>query len=169
MFYPHVIRLRGPWQREVRVRFDRQGTPLARVSSESRRVRLPDDWRDDLGPGFRGRVRYTRHFHRPSGLEPYERVWLICEGADRRTTWTLNGLPLHSLQGNSALLEVEITTRLERRNELCIDVELPPPPDAGKDPPHPEAAPLTAGVIREVRLEIRAGPVRRNLAGAAEK
>ncbi len=77
MPYPHNIRLRGPWQFEVL-------DCSARDASRSGVAKLPSDWGSELGTAFRGRVRYTRRFGRPDGLDPHERVCLVCEGADTR-------------------------------------------------------------------------------------
>jgi hypothetical protein len=43
---------------------------------------MPADWTATLGPGFLGTVVYRRVFHKPTGLEPGQGVWLLFERAD---------------------------------------------------------------------------------------
>jgi hypothetical protein len=117
-------------------------------------MKLPNDWAGTLGAGFRGRVRYTRHFNRPTGLEPREKVWLVVEGADARGDVQLNGQALGEVRGYALPASFDFTTLIAPRNELVIDVELPPP-DASDAAPRPGREDRPGGLIRDVRLEIR--------------
>src|SRR5689334_22515172 len=94
MAYPHLIRLRGPWEYE----------PLERYSAASTgdlpppgRVDFPAAWAAALGSDFFGRVRFRRRFNRPTGLEQHERVWLVAEGVAGLIAVTLNDQPLVGL------------------------------------------------------------------------
>lgn len=128
--YPHVIRLRGPWE-------------LAPVGSSApaRRVDVPSDWKLALGADFAGKARYTRYFNRPTGLEAHERVWLCCEGARERGEIALNGRNLASITTERGA-EIDITDLLALRNELAIEVSS-------------AAANLPGGLTGEVWLEVR--------------
>lgn len=138
----HTIRLRGPWEL----------TPLSTKFPPSERLpggehlgfdartmtqQLPAAW-DAVLPGVRGTVRYTRRFGQPTNLEPHERVWLMIEGAAGSVLIKLNG---ETVSDNFS----EVTDLLRERNLLQIDV-------TQSDPAQP------AGLIGEVRLEIRVGP-----------
>ena len=118
MPYPHVIRLRGPWQYRPLTRFDLGPLP------PPGRVELPTDWGATLGDEFRGRVRYERSFNPPTHLDPHERVWLVIEGAGARADVSLNGHPLGTVEGYALASEWDITEGIGRRNVLSIDVEL---------------------------------------------
>ena len=109
---PHVIRLRGPWLYEVV-----EGDP----GTHPRRgkVKMPTDWAETLGNDFRGRVRCTRHFGKPTGLHDRSLVMLVMEHAV--TQVTLNGQQLTE----SSPRQFDVTDHLPPRNELCVDVTLP--------------------------------------------
>jgi hypothetical protein len=159
MPYPHSIGLAGPWQchpiarylatPEGGVRIDRDNLPAAA------RARMPNDWQEIAGADFRGIVRHVRRFHRPTGLEPHERVWLVSEGVDSHGQFTLNGQSLGRSSGYAIPAEFDITDLLQDANDLTIDIEL------SYDPPHANATlrpgreKLPGGLIAPVRLEIR--------------
>ena len=153
----HVIRLRGPWQYEPLVRWalDAEGNRHAagELPPPGRMV-MPGDWGAALGPDFRGRVRFARAFGRPTRLEPGEQVWLVVGGVDLSGTAELNGRPLGPVAGVREPTRFEVTDRLAERNELVIEVELPPLAHADEQRLRPERATLPGGVIGEVRLEI---------------
>lgn len=98
---------------------------------------LPAAW-DDVLPAFRGTVRYTRRFGKPTNIEPRERVWLCLEAAAGRIAVQLNGAPL-------ATPRADVTELLRERNLLLIEV-------TQLDSTQP------AGLVGEVRLEICVGP-----------
>jgi hypothetical protein len=160
MPYPHVIRLRGPWDYQPLMRWrqlaGQDWTSEAANLPPPGKAKLPGDWGGTLGAAFRGRVRFTRHFNRPTGLETRERVWLIVEGADARCDVQLNGRALGEVRGYALTAGYDITTMIESRNELAIDVELPPAGARGA-PPRSGREQKPGGLIGEVRLEIR-GP-----------
>ncbi len=149
MTYPHVIRLRGPWDYEVLRDCGR--TPLPKEKTAGR-CKLPADWGDQLGDDFRGVVRYVRHFHQPTNLQPHDHVWLVCDGADAHAQASINEQPLGGIPGHATSAEFPLTRFLQPRNQVTIDVELPEDAD--------EAIRLgrmgrPGGLIGEVRLEIR--------------
>ncbi|MBI2827159.1 MAG: hypothetical protein HYX69_21010 [Planctomycetia bacterium] len=213
MPYPHVIRLRGPWDFEVLSRDASVGCsastgvvegahrnpvlaehptsaggsqpeePVLAEHPTKGRVQLPADWGETLGADFRGRVRYRRHFNRPTGLEPHERVWLVADGVDAAGSFSLNGQPLGLIDGYAVPATSDVTDRLQPSNVVEVDVVLPPdaalrgaarreprPPvstsargSAGASPsltPNPQ--PLTSAptpIIRPGRERLAGGPI----------
>ncbi len=121
--YPHRIHLRGPWDYEPLRRIE----PTASCPAEAAlpppgTMRLPCRWSDGGLRGFRGVVRFHRRFGKPSRLDPHERLWLVCEGADAISHWHLNGHYLGSHVGPFTPFEFDITERLELRNDLRVEV-----------------------------------------------
>lgn len=158
MAYPHVIRLRGPWECVQVV----AQTPLAEgtlaessVSLPDVRIKTPADWADTLGPDFRGRVGYSRRFNRPTNLEPHDRVWLVVEGVDARGRVALDGHGLGMIDGYALPAEWDITAFLQPSGVIMIEVELPPTGVSHPPPARPGRESLAGGLIGEVRLEIR--------------
>ncbi|HEV7223095.1 MAG TPA: hypothetical protein VGN42_10375 [Pirellulales bacterium] len=158
MPYPHVIRLRGPWE------FDVLEGAAAPAMPCSGKAKLPCDWSEALGREFRGQVRYRRRFNRPSGLDPHERVWLILEGVDAFGAATLNGRALGEVRGYALPASFDVTDSLAQANELLLDVELPRGSPDGPAPLRPGREDLAGGPIGEARLEIRAGAAIERLA-----
>ncbi len=99
---------------------------------------MPCDWGALLGPNFRGRVRFTRKFNRPTNLGPNERVRLVFAGLAGTTSLQLNGELLELAEGGA-----EIAARLAPSNVIVLEVELLP------------EQPLPSGPFCDVRLEIR--------------
>ena len=54
--------------------------------------RLRDPWQCDCLTN--GTTRWSRVFHRPTGLEPDDALWLVCSGLPAEATVTLNGKEL---------------------------------------------------------------------------
>jgi len=138
----HTIRLRGPWEltplgsAAANCEMLPGGDPLG-FAGETITQQLPAAW-DDVLPGFRGTVRYMRRFGRPTNLEAHERVWLVVADVAGSPTIRLNGEHVSDIS-------VDVTDRLLERNLLQIEV-------TQKDHTQP------AGLLGEVRLEIRVGP-----------
>ncbi len=154
----HVIRLRGPWHYEPLARTVLSGNGKTVVEPgelpPAGRTHLPSDWGESLGRDFRGRVRYTRHFNRPTGLDGSQRVMLVVEQVDALGHISLNGELLGEVLGQGGA-RFEVTSRLARHNMLAIEVELPrvtgqsaglARPAGREDQP--------GGLVGEVRLEI---------------
>lgn len=156
MPYPHTIRLRGPWQFSVLSRAVQQPVDRRDAFDSSRgRVNLPSDWGNTLGADFRGCVRYSRNFNRPTGLDPHERVWCVIEGIDPAGSVTLNGQALGCVAGYAMSASFDITLLIQDHNELTLDVEMPD--SFQRATPRPGREHLPGGAIGEVRLEIRTG------------
>ncbi len=158
---PHVIRLAGPWE----------FLPLARTvllpdgstQAESGelppggKVQPPADWGATLGADFRGRVRYRRRFGRPSGLAHNDRVDLVIDRVDAWARVTLNDAPLGEITAAQSCARYDVTARLEPRNELSVEVELPRQTPQSAPLPRGDRVGLPGGLVGEVRLEIHAG------------
>jgi acyl-CoA synthetase (AMP-forming)/AMP-acid ligase II len=72
---------------------------------------------------------WARRFGQPSGVEPGDRVLLVCERpteaamARPRLALSLNGISLVPIDPASARWEHEITPLLRERNELVVQAE----------------------------------------------
>lgn len=108
------------------------GEPLG-FAGETITQQLPAAW-DAVLPGFRGTVRYTRRFGKPTNLESHERVWLCVDEAAGTISMSLNG---EQVSDNF----FDVTDLLNERNLLQIEV-------TQLDSEQP------AGLVGEVRLEI---------------
>ncbi|MBW3596620.1 MAG: hypothetical protein KY475_05025 [Planctomycetes bacterium] len=127
----HIIRLHGAWDY----------VPLADNAAAGEppppgRTDVPADWDELLGRGFQGRVRCTRRFHRPTGLEGRARVWLVLEAANVLGEVLLNERPLDAALQDDERLRIEVTDRLRHTTEVSLTIELP------------------GGAIHSARLEI---------------
>jgi hypothetical protein len=131
--YPHRIRLRGPWECEPIIRIPETGVP----APPHRRMTLPCRWNQGGLADFAGRVRFRRRFGFPGRIDTFERVWITCAGVTATADVSLNGRQL----GHCAnAFDFEVTSLLQVRNELIVDVE--GPADSG-------------GLWGEVALEVR--------------
>ena len=156
----HTIRLRGPWEYQPLAHTSR--LPDGSVVDQAEipppppgRVTMPCDWGATLGHSFRGRVRYARHFHRPTGLTPGAVVRVTLTDVDGRAQVFLNGELLGMADGPTCPVQFEVTTRLQNRNRLEIEVDLPHESDGAPPlPRRPGREGLGGGLIGEVLLEI---------------
>lgn len=156
---PHIIRLRGPWDYEPlsRTRLLPDGTIREEGAGElppAGRIQMPADWAETLGAEFRGRVRYTRRFGCPSGLATNDLIELVIVQVDALGAVHLNGRPLVGIPAGQLNTRVDITRRLQPRNELHVEVELPDVDPAAPTLPRPGRGDRPGGLIGEVRLEI---------------
>jgi hypothetical protein len=144
--YPHRIRLRGPWEIEPLALLIYQGPgqfawrkhdlPPARI------VNSPGLWKDYGLSDFVGIVRYRRHFGLPRKLDEHETIWITCAGvADSCIVW-LNGERIANFAEPRLPFEVEVTGKLQDRNEIWLDIHYD----------HPNGG----GLCGDVALEIRA-------------
>jgi hypothetical protein len=131
----HVIRLRGPWTWQVLHRLPDSASPLASEGKQS----LPADWSKAVGAGFRGTVAYQRVFHRPTGLEADQQVWLNLAGVVSSAIVTLNQMQLGGVEAVGGRFAVE--SLLEETNLLTVAV-------------HHESGPNVGGLTGLVTLEI---------------
>ena len=148
----HQIRLRGPWEYEPLVKYLASGESQRDGLAAAGRIQMPADWGEVLGADFHGQVRFTRFFHRPTGLSEIETVRLVVEQVDCRAELTINDHPLGNQDGTD-VGRYDITTLLKPHNNLTIRVELPR--DADSTPPRPTGRlGMPGGIPGEVRLEI---------------
>jgi beta-galactosidase/beta-glucuronidase len=155
---PHVIRLRGPWRLEpiTRTRRLTDGTSQTIVGPlpAPGEISAPSDWGALLGRDFRGRVRYTRRFNRPTGMADILRIDLVVECVDAFGRVLFNGQPLGEIPLGFMEFRREIKSRLEPFNRLEIEVELPECDETSMRMPRGSRAGLPGGLVGEVRLEI---------------
>jgi hypothetical protein len=83
---------------------------------------LPCRWRDSGLDAFAGRVRFSRRFGYPGRIDDFERVWLTVEGVSTSAELALNARPIDCRLVGEDAYESEITSLLNARNELVIDV-----------------------------------------------
>jgi hypothetical protein len=156
----HIIRLRGPWQYEplARTRLLPDGSTITETGEVpgAGSMQMPADWNAALGSEFRGRVRYTRRFGRPRGLEDGDRVQLVLAQLDAFGAVCLNARPLVRIPPGMLDTRVDITDRLQPRNELSVEVELPRCDAASPPLPRLGRENRAGGLVGEVRLEISA-------------
>ncbi len=150
----HIIRLHGPWEYQPFVRFVMRAGSVEESDDlpPSGRVEIPGDWRETLGDDFYGRVRFMRHFHRPTGLETGQRVFLAVERVCLHGRVWLNEQLLGNVAYTGGPFRFEVSKNLDVRNLLAIEVELPPPENPGSARPDCELQP--GGLVGWVRLEI---------------
>ncbi len=156
----HVIRLRGPWHYQplARTVLLDNGTTRQQPGQlpPPGKARMPSDWSQSLGADFRGRVRFTRFFHRPTGLDGRQRIELVVHQVDAFGSVSLNGTFLGEICMDAGPVRFDISHQLESRNELTIEVELPDVTDGSAAlvrSPGREGKP--GGLVGEVGLEIR--------------
>jgi hypothetical protein len=105
------------------------------------RANMPADWSEILGGEFLGRVRFTRAFHKPTGLDLGERVFLVVEAPRSHGVVKLNRKPVGEVRYGSAPLRVDVTDLLGGDERLEIVVQ------------H-DSHEVVGGLVGEVRLEI---------------
>ena len=135
--YPHVIRLRGPWQ------FCHE-TGNANDSVNNQKTKLPCDVLQLLGTNESGHIRLSRRFGLPTNLEPDEHVELAIETVNVSAIVELNGKELDGIDPRSNASRFIVTDRLQSRNELAIVVALSPNSDS----------PILNATIESAQLEI---------------
>lgn len=98
------------------------------------RIRLRRPWHcEPVGGG----TRWRRPFHRPTGLGPDVRVWIVLQGFSAAGTVTLNGQTLGRLDPEQPECRLDATESLRPQNELTIELEAPAPaasPNTGSPP-----------------------------------
>jgi hypothetical protein len=105
-------------------------------------IHLGNAWEPPANPAGA----WERTFGRPSGVEPGDRVLLVCERGDAAPRpllrLTLNSIPLPPIGDAAARWEHDITPLLRERNELVTQsepAEGPPAVDRHGRAPLPEA------------------------------
>ena len=145
--YPHRIRLRGPWEYEPLARRVIHDSGQMEMRTESLpppgRMILPCPWRDGGLSDFAGKVRFRRRFGWPGRIDASESVWLTFAGAGSGSDVWLNGKFLGRHEGTSTAFDFPITSLLQLRNELIVEVDV---------------SPEASGLWGEVALEVRPKP-----------
>ncbi len=106
-------------------------------------IRLRGPWQ--LEPLGDGGACCRRTFHKPTGLDAGERVWLVVERPAGRAAVRLNGRALGVVEGEASVGRFDVTGRLADGNSLEIDVERAAPDAAA-----------AGELVGAVRLEIEA-------------
>jgi hypothetical protein len=101
---------------------------------------MPCRWGQAGLEGFAGRVRFRRHFGWPGRVDPQERVWLTFAGVAGAAEVWLNERFLGRFAEAAAPFELDVTSLLQVRNSLTVEVE---------------AADDAGGLWGEVALEVR--------------
>src|SRR5690349_16740182 len=99
--------------------------------------RLRDPWRCE--PVEQGGVRWSRVFHRPTGLEPDDELWLVVSGLPEGAQLTVNG---HAFAAGAT--QVNVTSHLADSNEVVILVPAPAARDTASPPACALATPPNA-------------------------
>ena len=106
-------------------------------------IRLRGPWEVAPLADSPGTTRCIRRFHKPTGLDAGERVWLVIEELPGQARVSLNAAPIAEVDRNSTR-RLDITPLLRPHNELAIDVACPADSDL-------------ASCLNSVRLEIVEG------------
>jgi hypothetical protein len=153
----HNIRLRGPWQVEAIERYVRRADGTYGRSSEPMpaavRMAMPADWSAALGGDFLGRVRYSRIFQKPTGLDTGERVFLVVEPARSLGSVSVNSKRLGAVCWGGAAGRFDVTDLLDDHNRLEIVVQHPVL-DGMQEQNDDDSTSSVGGLVGEVRLEI---------------
>jgi len=155
----HRIRIRGPWQFRI--------LQPAAPEEESQTVTMPRDWTDDLGRDFQGVVEYSRFFNRPTNIDASTKLTLVFEQIIGDAEVTLNGEALVHLDWPNFPARVDVSGRLQNRNQLIVRVTAisaadfatrtavsPPSASSVGEAADGSSSELGGGMVGEVRLEI---------------
>lgn len=135
----HRIRLIGPWDYVWLGATDPTTDAPPTVTGT---IKMPCDWQSIFGPRA-GRATFSRRFHRPTNLEPHERVFIVLTGVGGAGQFSLNGLAMGEFDGKTKSAEVEVTDRLVSFNQLEVTLDFDP------------GDTLLGGLYDAVALEIR--------------
>lgn len=105
--------------------------------------RLRDPWQCECGDN--GTVRWSRVFHKPTGLEPDDALWLVCSGLPVDAAVAVNERSLDSSAEGKH--QFEVTHLIADSNR--IDIELP----SNLQPPASSPQPYSAFPF-DVRLGV---------------
>lgn len=136
---PHRIHLKGPWD------FVWLQGVLAGSGefTSSGTVTMPREWSEIFGLSS-GVAQFRRKFHRPTNLEPHERVMLVMTEVRGSGTIRLNQHQLGDFAGTGDAVEFEITTLMNPFNEVVIEIQFDPCSQAG----------VAGGLYGAIALEI---------------
>lgn len=145
-----MIRLHGPWSAEVLCQYDHSGR-LLDSEVEPFRIKIPGDWDAWVGAGFGGRIRLTRKFNCPTGLNEKQQVLLALESVQLAIEVVLNNKPLAKIGPGDAATRMEIRAFLQPANLLTLEIENPLSASVKRAA---NFSPRANGLIQNVRLEI---------------
>ena len=109
---PHEIRLRGPW------------TLHCHTTSTEHRQPCPVDVEELREAGFLGRISLTRSFGCPTGLTSTDRIFVVFGPTGSATAVSFNDEPLVTIDRSDAPQQLDVTGRLQSRNQLRLEVDL---------------------------------------------
>ena len=135
----HRIALKGPWYYEwlgelAAGRGTQSGNrnpdniAAAVPEPDVRRVRMPSDWESLFGSQS-GRVRFSRRFHCPTGLDSETRVFVSFTGLGGRGSVLLNQQFLGGVHQCREPVCFDVTALLEPSNMLEVVLEYCPDTD----------------------------------------
>lgn len=111
----HRINLRGPWDYE----FD---------GGVSGTQAMPREWRT-LFNDRAGTATFRRKFHRPTNLDPHERVLIVFTEVAGSGRVSINGDHVGEFTAHGELVDFEITKLLKPFNELTVEIAFDPAAD----------------------------------------
>ncbi len=95
--------------------------PSRPSASPPHRIRLRPPWQTDPREGS---TRWRRHFNRPTGLDPQQRVWIVMKRIAGRGHAAVNGCPLgHFGDEPGVPCRFDVTDLLRLHNQLELTVE----------------------------------------------
>lgn len=146
MNQPHIIRIRGPWQRSI-VEDATDTTDLSRT------VTMPTSWVEDLGAEFRGLVEYRRFFNKPTGIAETTSIALTFTHIVGHAVVKLNDEVLGRVDWPISTAKFDVAGKLHGRNDLKVKIgNLTAADQAILETANRESP--EGGLVGEVRLEI---------------
>ena len=137
----HRINLRGPWDYAWQEPNAGHHSVAFAISGT---VSMPQEWRSLFGD-VGGCARFQRKFHRPTNLEPHERVFIVLTEARGTGSVKLNETPLGEFTANATEHKFDVTKALEPFNVLTVELTHCPS----------EAPDQSGGLYGVVAIEIR--------------
>lgn len=86
---------------------------------------MPREWRT-LFNDRAGTATFRRKFHRPTNLDPHERVLIVFTEVAGSGRVSINGDHVGEFTGHGELVEFEITALLRPFNELAVELKFDP-------------------------------------------
>ena len=119
----HRINLRGPW--DFTWQQDSADPADQPAVSKAGTATMPREWTALFGD-VAGTAQFRRKFHRPTNLDPHERVLIVFTELRGTGNVRLNESPLGEFNADGGLVDFEITTAMKPFNELIVDVSFDP-------------------------------------------
>jgi hypothetical protein len=109
---PTTLEATGPAEKGLAIQEGQLGEVM-------HRIRLAAPWQFEAAGHL---ARWTRSFHRPTGLDVRQRVRLRIEGVETPGKVVLNGRMLGVLDGAGAPVRFDVSDKLRARNELRLEL-----------------------------------------------